>query len=133
MQYLTSILLFAASAFALPNPAPASNVKPPTNTTITYYTGGSTNHCGDGAYNIGSGTLIAGECKNLVNSALSIPYDVNFACTFTLFQGSTTCGAGATGTVVTKIPKGAKGSACIDTGVLDGGKYYHGSGIWKCA
>jgi hypothetical protein len=108
-------------------------VKPPANTTINFYVGGTTNHCGDGAYNIGSGTLVAGECKNLVNSALSIPYDATFACTFTLWQGSTSCGAGATGTVVTQIPKGVNASACIDTGVVDGGKWYHGSGIWKCA
>jgi hypothetical protein len=141
MQYLTSVLLLAATALALPNPLPEAvaepattgAAKPPTNTTITFYTGGSSNKCGDGAFNIGQGNLTAGECKNLFNSAFSIPYDANFACTFTLWQGSTSCGQGSTGKVVTKIPKGTSGSACIDTGVVDGGKWYHGSGIWKCA
>lgn len=55
-------------------------------------------------------------------------------CTFSLFKGVTDCSGGAAQTVELKaVEQGAQATGtCVQTGVMDGGKWYHGSGWLSC-
>ncbi|KAF2157250.1 hypothetical protein K461DRAFT_289585 [Myriangium duriaei CBS 260.36] len=79
---------------------------------------------------VASGTITEGACNDLHTLSIGIHQRADKQCTFTMWTGTHTCdGAGKSEEII--IPSGTD-STCINTGVLDGGKWYVASGIYKC-
>lgn len=79
---------------------------------------------------VASGTITEGACNDLHTLSVGIHQRADKQCTFVMWTGSHTCN-GTSQPEVIDIPAGTE-STCINTGVLDGGKWYVASGIYKC-
>lgn len=111
----------------------------PTNTTIAYYQGGAgtagTTDASFCAVAVAQGTLQSGFCQKLLVEAIALPRAVGADCSFTLWPGSQSCDGEERRVVA--LPGLKEGEEegqmmCVGTGVLDGGKWQHASGVWLC-
>ena len=130
--------LAPALAMALPqttsfiNEPTTGGVNPtfPTNITITYYQGvSSAASCGT---SVATGALEADTCTQFCTMGIAISQVPSNNCTFTLYQGSSTCEADANQTSTNAIPAG-EGEVCIEVGVEDGCDFQYASGVWSCS
>lgn len=78
---------------------------------------------------VSSGNMTHGGCTELFTDAMGIEQHPKRDCVFKMWTDTTTC-AGSQSTEIV-VPKGS-GSTCINTGVLDGGKFTTASGKWSC-
>ena len=78
-----------------------------------------------------SGTMKAGVCQALCSAGLAIDRAPASNCSFTLYRGSSTCGADVEEKVSVQIEAG-EGSVCVETGVEDGCEVQKASGVWVC-
>lgn len=133
-----------ATSLAVPQTTGGSSDQSPyaTSTNITYYqgvtasTGASfestySSHANDCGVYVAAGTIQSGVCTKFATQGVGIWGTSDGSCSLTLFRGSDSCGADATKEVVS-VANGDDEVTCVATGVMDGGKYYHGSGIWTC-
>jgi hypothetical protein len=141
VHFITSVVMLAATVLAAPHPQPeqtAADAAAPKpykgNTTINYFVGqaggaGSTDaqYC---SMDVANGTLQQKVCNTFTTSSVGIAHVPGYDCSLTFFSNDAKCG-GTNNQKVIALPKG-NGTTCVGTGVLDGGKYYHGSGIWSC-
>lgn len=98
---------------------------------LDYYTGStSPTSCG---YDVSpNANITAGVCLNILTQGAVVYALPDKDCSLALFKGTTTCGDGVDATSVTDLPAGSGESACVVTGVLDGGRFYHGSLLLSC-
>ena len=83
-----------------------------------------------GSTQVSSGYLTGEQCTNLHTIGMGIQQDAVRDCVFKFWSGSTACGADSSAVEIA-VPRGS-GITCINTGVLDGGKWYRASGIYSC-
>lgn len=128
-------LIFASSAaaLALPQTTGNSGVQPyPQSTNMTIYTGtqvGSANQVVNCGYAIGKEEIESLNCIVFKNQGIGIQQVQSGSCSFTIFHGSNACESDR---VSRYGVDNGNGVQCFETGVLDGGKYMHASGIWTC-
>lgn len=79
---------------------------------------------------VSSGTMKHEVCTKLYTLAMGVQQSPHKDCKFKMWTGSTTCEGSDKWTEIV-VPKG-NGTTCMDTGVLDGGKFTKASGIWSC-
>lgn len=117
-----------AFSLAIPQTPTTGGPLPPFPTTVqaTFFQGDGT--C---MMDVGSNTLQADYCTDLLWSSISIAQAPNNSCSFTVYSGSTTCGSGASEKTSYPIPAGG-GTICVDVGVLDP-TWESASGVWSCA
>lgn len=84
-----------------------------------------------GSVKVSSGTLTPGTCTELYTYGMGIHQSPYRSCTFKLWTGTSTCNGGKASTEIS-VPQGS-GTTCINTGDLDGGKFYPASGIYTCS
>ncbi|QSZ36861.1 hypothetical protein DSL72_006744 [Monilinia vaccinii-corymbosi] len=124
----TTLLPLTLLTGVLASPLPAS--QPTTCDTLTtnldYYQGVTLPDCGIRVF---QGNITSGVCINITTQGLML-YPANTNCTFYLWAGVTNCSGGVT----KSFNLGATGNpgTCVATGVMDGGKWYHGSGYLSC-
>ena len=128
--FLASTL--AAAALALPQQIPRQEPTYTTNT--TYYQGLVTaDSCGT---QVATGSVTSGICITHYTYSLAVQPLVDRDCTYTLWKGTTDCGEsegseGTPGGEETSLQAGGD-AVCITTSVLDGGQWYHASGMLQC-
>lgn len=148
---LTFLGLLLTTTLALPNPFAQSTGNGATSpigntytTTVTFYQGvtstsssaGDTNNngtvCGEQA--VSTGNLTASYCITFHTYSAAIASVPEVDCVFALYKGSAKCMAGdGVDVSYVPIPRG-NGSACVVSGVLDGGmsQWTMASGVWVC-
>lgn len=145
-QLLLPLIALASTATSLAVPqttGPSGDQSPyATSTNITYYQGVTastgtsiqssySSHANDCGTYVAAGTIQAGICTKFTTQGVGIWGSSNGSCSLTLYKGSDSCGADATKEVVS-VQNGEDEVTCVATGVMDGGMWYHGSGIWTC-
>lgn len=133
---LLAILTMSSLVHALPSRLTNKPTYPtsslPNSTTITYYQGPAdlaSNGCG--MLEVAKGPMLRNKCAALGEPSMSIARASNADCVFWVWYGTTDCSTGAAGWTETEVARG-NGSVCVDSGVLDGGKFETASGMWMC-
>ncbi|ESZ94065.1 hypothetical protein SBOR_5541 [Sclerotinia borealis F-4128] len=126
LTFLTGVL-----ATPLPITQTATSTCSTLITRLDYYQGyTSPTQCGVDVF---QGNITSGVCINITTQGLMLfPSDSH--CVFSLWKGNVGCSGDPTSTF--DLGVAAEGTqsvgTCVGTGVLDGGKFYHGSGFLSC-
>ena len=90
----------------------------------------ASNACGAEA--VVTGNITSGTCNTAYTYALSIQPLSDRECVYTLWTGSSDCGSDATQKNDSILPAGGS-PVCVTTGVYDGGRFIHASGMLECS
>ncbi|KKY33152.1 hypothetical protein UCDDA912_g06886 [Diaporthe ampelina] len=136
MRFFSTVLnLAVAATFSSAMPVDSSVSDTPT-APVDWYQGVATftgtsaviDASGSCATKVSSGTMTAGGCQKLSTYAFGL-HHTDRACNYRLWTGNDDC----SGDDYTDIPIPADSNVtCVNDGVLDGGRFYHASGIYSC-
>jgi len=84
-----------------------------------------------GSVKVSSGTLTLNTCTELYTYGMGIHQSQYRSCTLKLWKDAKTCGDDGSSTQIV-VPQG-NGTTCINTGDLDGGKFFSAFGILNCS
>ncbi|KAB8288502.1 hypothetical protein EYC80_010167 [Monilinia laxa] len=123
-------LTILTSTLASPFPAPQTTTCNTITTKLDYYQGTSLPSCG---IKVAEGNITSGVCINILVQGLML-YPAETDCTFRLWRGVTDCSGAVSQTYDLGVAEeGEQGTGtCVATGVMDGGRWYHGSGYLSC-
>ncbi|APA11459.1 hypothetical protein SS1G_04857 [Sclerotinia sclerotiorum 1980 UF-70] len=134
----TTLLPLTLLTSILASPVPTTETTPsPTTTCSTlttkqdYYQGyQSPSQCG---INVASGNITSGTCVTITTQGIML-FPADTKCTYSLWKGVTDCSGQVTETfdLGVKTEGVESQGVCVGTGVMDGGKWYHGSGFLSC-